>query len=69
VSPDLFVRSTCAPCASRLATTSACAAAADTWGHRSYESPPDAAQPGDDVFDVYSLAPGKGINGVPYHDW
>jgi general secretion pathway protein G len=45
------------------------AAAADTWGLRSYESPPDAPQAGDDVFDVYSLAPGKAINGVPYHDW
>jgi general secretion pathway protein G len=43
--------------------------AADTWGLRSYESPPDAPQPGDDVYDVYSLAPGKGIDGVPYHDW
>jgi general secretion pathway protein G len=45
------------------------AAAADTWGFRSYASPPDAPQPGDDVYDVYSLAGGKGINGVPYHDW
>jgi len=45
------------------------AAAADTWGLRSYESPPDSPQAGDDVYDVYSLAGGKGINGVPYHDW
>lgn len=41
----------------------------ETWGLRSYSSPPDAPQPGADVFDVYSLAAGKGINGVPYHDW
>jgi general secretion pathway protein G len=45
------------------------AAAADTWGLRSYKSAPDNPQPGDDVFDVYSLAPGKAINGVAYHDW
>jgi len=41
----------------------------DTWGKRSYESPPDAPEEGDDVFDVYSLATDVGINGVPYKDW
>ena len=44
-------------------------AAQDTWGLRSYQSTPDDPQPGDDVFDVYSLAAGKGLNGIPYHDW
>jgi general secretion pathway protein G len=44
-------------------------AAADTWGLRSYASPPDVPQPGDDVFDVYALTNDKGINGVPYRDW
>ena len=43
--------------------------AADTWGLRSYKSPPDAPQPGDDVYDVYSMAQGKGLNGIAYRDW
>jgi general secretion pathway protein G len=45
------------------------AAAEDTWGVRSYESPPEDPQPGPDVFDIYSLDPGKGLNGISYHDW
>ena len=42
---------------------------AATWGKRSYASPPDNPKEGDDVYDVYSLAAGKGINGLPYRDW
>lgn len=43
--------------------------AVETWGIRSYESPPDDPSPGNDVFDVYSLSQGEGFNGVPYAQW
>jgi general secretion pathway protein G len=49
--------------------TDATLTAAKTWGKRSYASPPDEPKEGDDVFDVYTLAPGKGINGRPYKEW
>jgi general secretion pathway protein G len=40
-----------------------------TWGKRSYESRPDAPQQGDDIFDVYALSSGTGLNGIPYSEW
>jgi len=47
----------------------AAAPSEDSWGLRSYASPPDDPQPGDDVYDVHSLSTGKGLNGVQYREW
>ena len=42
---------------------------AQTWGKRSYASPPDAPTEGADIYDVYSTATGNGLNGIPYRNW
>ncbi len=41
----------------------------ESWGQRSYLSTYDQPSPGDDVYDVYSLNLGTGINGIPYRQW
>jgi general secretion pathway protein G len=43
--------------------------AAQTWGLRSYASPPDAPAAGADVFDVYSKTEGDALDGTPYRQW
>lgn len=49
--------------------TDASVPASETWGVRSYESPPDSPSPGNDVFDVFSLSQEVGLNNIPYSQW
>ncbi len=42
----------------------------DEWGLRSYQDNWDATSwGGQDVYDVYSLSKGSGLNGIPYRKW
>ena len=42
----------------------------DEWGLRSFQDEPDSTSwGGEDVYDVFSLSEGVGLNGVPYSEW
>jgi len=49
--------------------TDASLPAARTWGKRSYASSAEEPRDEGDVFDVYSLASGRGMNGITYRNW
>ncbi|HEX6324335.1 MAG TPA: type II secretion system protein [Vicinamibacterales bacterium] len=40
------------------------------WGLRSYQDEPDAMSwGGQNVYDIYSKASGRGLDGIPYRQW
>jgi general secretion pathway protein G len=42
----------------------------DEWGLRSYQDEPDSTSwGGENVFDVYSLSGGTGLDRIPYSQW
>lgn len=42
---------------------------AASWGQRAYASSHDEPKAGDDVYDIFSLNQGTGLNGIPYRRW
>ena len=44
-------------------------AAEQSWGLRSYDSPPTDPRPGGDVYDVHSRSEARAIDGTRYREW
>ncbi|MGZ8983682.1 MAG: type II secretion system protein [Methylotenera sp.] len=43
--------------------------ASQTWGKRSYASSPNEPEEGNDVYDIFTLSHGVGLNGIAYLEW
>ena len=43
--------------------------AAETWGLRAADSPPEEPRPGRDVFDIYSRSERRALDGTKVRDW
>jgi general secretion pathway protein G len=43
--------------------------AAQSWGLRSYDSPPDMPRAGRDVYDVFTLSEARALDGTYYREW
>jgi general secretion pathway protein G len=50
-------------------STDTAVAHSKTWGLRSYRSSDTDPKPGEDVYDVFSLSTGTGLNGIAYRQW
>lgn len=52
-----------------FAPTAAASSPSGGWGLRSYASPPDHPEPGEDVYDVHSRSTERALDGTPVAAW